>query len=102
MTFVDVDDDFADARQVSVSACHEAVLVNGHRVLLLDDRGWSSSLGAAWAVKEAPDGDGWREGTPDIWAMTSVEDIVDTARVVVGPDEPFGGRSHEDMEADHW
>lgn len=39
---------------------------------------------------------------PDIWAVTSVEDIVDTARVVVGPDEPFGGRSHEDMEADHW
>ncbi len=39
---------------------------------------------------------------PDIWAVTSVEDIVDTACVVVGPDEPFGGRSHEDMEADHW
>jgi hypothetical protein len=22
--------------------------------------------------------------------------------MVVGPDEPFGGRSQEDMEADHW
>jgi hypothetical protein len=33
--------------------------------------------------------------------MTSVEDIVDTTRMVVGPDEPFGERSHEDMEADH-
>ncbi len=22
--------------------------------------------------------------------------------MVVGPDELFGGRSHEDMEADHW
>ncbi len=25
-----------------------------------------------------------------------------TTRAVVGPDEPFGGRSHQDMEADHW
>ena len=25
-----------------------------------------------------------------------------TARVVVGPDEPYGGHSHKDMEADHW
>jgi hypothetical protein len=34
--------------------------------------------------------------------LTTAEDIADTARMVVGPDEPFGGRSHEDMEADHW
>ena len=27
---------------------------------------------------------------------------MNTARTVVGPDEPFGGRSLEDMEADHW
>jgi hypothetical protein len=84
VTFVDVDDDVADARQMSVSARHEAVLLSGRRVLLLDDRGWSAS------------------GLPNIWAVTSIEDIVDTARMVVGPDEPFGGRSHEDMEADHW
>jgi hypothetical protein len=84
VTVVDVDDNAADARQMSVSARHEAVLANGHRVLLLDDRGWSSS------------------GPPNIWATTSVEDIVDTARVVVGPDEPFGGRSYGDMETDHW
>ena len=69
---------------MSVSARHEAVLKNGRRVLLLDDRGWSVS------------------GPPDIWAVTSVEEIVDTARVVVGPDEPFGARSHKDMETDHW
>lgn len=84
VTFVDVDGDVADARRMSVSARHEAVLVNGRRVLLLDDRGWSAS------------------GPPNIWAVTSVEDIVNTARMVVGPDEPFGGRSYEDMEADHW
>lgn len=81
VTFVDLDDDTADDRRISVSARHEAVLVDGRYVLLLDDRGWSA---------------------PDIWALTSVEDIVNTARTVVGPDEPFGGRSREDMEADHW
>ena len=25
-----------------------------------------------------------------------------TTRTVVRPDEPFGERSHEDLEADHW
>lgn len=84
VTFVDVVDDVPDTRRISVSARHEAVLANGRRVLLLDDRGWSES------------------GPPNIWAMTSIEDIVGTTRVVVGPDEPFGGRSYEDMEADHW
>ena len=84
MTFVDVRDDVADVRRMSVSARHEALLANGRRVLLLDDRGWSES------------------GPPNIWAWISVEDIVKTARDVVGQDEPFGGRSYEDMEADHW
>ena len=84
VTFVDVDEPVADVRRISVSARHEAVLVDGRRVLLQDDRGWSAS------------------GPPNIWAVTSVEEIVDTARMVVGPDEPFAGRSREDMEADHW
>ncbi len=84
VTFVEVDDAGTDPRQMSVSAHHEAVLTTGARVLLLADRGWTSS------------------GSANIWAVTSVVDIADTARVVVGPDEPFGGRSHMDMEADHW
>lgn len=84
VTFVEVDDPVADPRQMSVSARHEAVLTNGGRVLLLADRGWSAS------------------GLPNIWAATSVEEIADTARMVVGPDEPFDGHSQEDMEADHW
>jgi hypothetical protein len=70
---------------MSVSARHQALLVDGRRVLLLDDRGWSSS-----------------GNVPDIWAVTSVEDIEETARFVVGPDEAFAGRSQEDMDADHW
>ena len=84
VTFVEVDDTVVDPRQMSVSARHEAVLTNGGRVLLLADRGWTSS------------------GPPSIWAATSVEEIADTARMVVGPDEPFGGRSQKNMEADHW
>jgi hypothetical protein len=31
-----------------------------------------------------------------------VEDIEETARVVVGPDEPADGYSQEEMEAGHW
>ena len=34
--------------------------------------------------------------------MTAAEDIEETTRFVVGPDEPFGGCSLEDMERDHW
>jgi hypothetical protein len=66
---------------VSVQARHEAVLADGRRVLLLDDRGWSSSGG---------------------WATTSAADVEETARVVVGPDEPVQGHTREDAEADHW
>ena len=101
VTLVDVRDEVAGARQMSVSARHEAVLADGRRMLLLDDRGWSESAHRASWVAEVPDGDSWRD-QPDIWAVTSVEDIEETARVVVGPDEPPDGCSHEEMEADHW
>lgn len=84
VTFVDIDDTAASARRMSVSARHEAALADGRHVLLLNDRGWSSF------------------GPPDVWALTSVTDIVATARVVVGPDEPTDGHSHDDMEAGHW
>lgn len=82
VTFVDVDDQADDG--ISVSVRHEAELPDGRRVLLLSDRGWSAS------------------GPPNIWSATSVEDIQETTRTVVGPDEPFGDRSQDDMEADHW
>jgi hypothetical protein len=90
VTFADVRED-ADARRISVSARHDAVLEDGRRLLLLDDRGWASTLGGAGATDVA-----------DIWALTSEHDIAETTRVVVGPDEPFGGRSQGDMETDHW
>jgi hypothetical protein len=90
VTIADVGDD-SDARHLSVSARHEAVLDDGRRVLLLDGRGWSETLRGAGANEVA-----------DLWAITSEQHIAETARVVVGPDEPFDGHSQDDMERDHW
>lgn len=73
-----------DPRSMSLSALHSAVLHDGHRVTLLDDRGWSVSC------------------PPDIWRRTSIAEVEETARVVVGPDEPFDSHSQADMETDHW
>jgi hypothetical protein len=84
-------DDGGDARRISVSARHEAVLEDGRRFVLLDDRGWSEELRGAGANEVA-----------DIWALSPEQDIAETARTVVGPDEPFGGRTRGDMETDHW
>lgn len=79
-----------DPRSMSVSARHEAVLDDGSRVLLLDDRGWTGSLRGADA------------DTMDAWTRETEDEIAFTARTVVGPDEPFGDRSYEDMATDHW
>jgi hypothetical protein len=81
ITTAEADDRDPDDPYVSVSARHEAVLADGHRVLLLDDRGWSSN---------------------QRWTALSVEDVEEMARMVVGPDEPPAGRSREDEEAGHW
>jgi len=102
VTFVDLAKVVGDTRQMAFSARHEAVLLDGQRVLLLDDRGWSfSSLITAFQAGDASDRDSTREQQPDIWAMTSVEEIEQTARIVVGPDEPFEGSSQEDAEQGH-
>ncbi|MQA86867.1 MAG: hypothetical protein GEV03_20110 [Streptosporangiales bacterium] len=81
VTVVDVADEVADDRHVSVDARHEAVLTDGRRLLLLDDRGW---------------------GETRSWATVSAQEVEETTRVVVGPDEPPEGRTREEMEADHW
>jgi hypothetical protein len=99
VTLVDLNAENSDAHQMSVSALHEAVLEDGRRVLLLDDRGWTASaLRASWGEADSES----RPEQLDTWALTSVEDVEATARVVVGPDEPPEGRSQEDAEADHW
>jgi hypothetical protein len=101
VTFVDLAEGVGDTRQMSVSARHEAVLADGRRVLLLDDRGWHSTAVRAYWGGEVPDDDSPRDQL-DSWAMTSVEDIEETTRVVVGPDEPPNGYTQEYMEAAHW
>lgn len=83
VTFVDIDD-HATKNTFSVSARLELELATGSRVLLLGDRGWTSS------------------GPPNIWAHITIHEVIDTARTVVGPDEPSDGRSQGDMETEHW
>ncbi len=73
-----------DPREMALSALHLAVLDDGRRLTLLEDRGWAV------------------HGPPDIWRRTSVEAIEADARTVVGPDEPYGSHSQADMDADHW
>jgi hypothetical protein len=90
VTFTDVDRDAARAGQASVVVRHDAVLTDGRRLTIFDGRGWS------WSVRR---GEG--DAVNDPWTWTSTKDIEDTARVVVGPDEPLDGRSQHDMEVDH-
>ena len=85
---------------MSVRAPHEAVLADGRRVLLLGDRagpGSCASPGAGAFRGRAP-----ARGARVIWATETVEEMKRTARMVVGPDEPFEGHSQADMEAGHW
>jgi hypothetical protein len=102
VTFVDLAEGVGDTRQMAVSVRHEAELLDGRRVLLLDDRGWTSSSFTAFPVGDASHRHWRREQQPDIWATTSVEDIEQEARMVVGPDEPSDGFSQEDAEQGHW
>ena len=103
VTFVDLAEGVGETRRMAVSARHEAVLWDGRHVLLLDDRGWSSTaLIAFFQAGDASDRSPTREQPPDIWATTSVEDIEQEARMVVGPDEPSDGLSQEEAEQGHW
>jgi len=71
--------ELAGTEPFSVRVLHEAELPDGRRVLLLADRGFTSS------------------GPYDSPAEIEAE-----ARTVVGPDEPFSERTSEDMAAGHW
>jgi hypothetical protein len=95
VTFVELYDVPANPGGMSLSARHEAELADGRRVLLLDDRGWSSGPPQVY-------GDRPREPAPDIWSVTSRYDIEETARMIVGPDEPLDGDTQADAEAHYW
>lgn len=69
---------------MSLCALHLALLDDERRLTLLDDRGWSAS------------------GPPDLWDRTSRSEVEETARTVVGPDEPFDDHTHASMATDHW
>ena len=97
VTFVDIHDREVDARTMSMSARQEAELADGRRLLILDGRGWTSGL----MIVSRNDGTA-NEEVPDIWAVTTVEEIEDSARTVVGPDEPYDGYTREEIEAGHW
>lgn len=101
VTFADIRDGGDDPRVMSVSVRHEAVLAGGRRLVLLEDRGWSSMLRIARA-DGTRDVDALADTVADGWSGAFVADIEATARVVVGPDEPFDGHSQADMEEDHW
>ncbi|MGC5167415.1 hypothetical protein [Luteimicrobium sp. DT211] len=79
----------ADGRSYAVSAHLDAVLDEGRRVVLLDDRGWSTT---AFGPVDPP----------GLWGRETAAELEETARVVVGPDEPAPGRTREEEDALHW
>ena len=79
LTFADVDD--RDPRALSISARLVAEVADRRHIVLLDDRGWSSSNGVAGQT---------------------AEEVEQTARMVVGPDEPRGDWTRAQMESNHW
>jgi hypothetical protein len=81
LTTADLDATAGDDRGLAVRARLEAVLRDGRRLLLLDDRGWAVS-GA--------------------WVALTPREVEETTRIVVGPDEPAAGSTWEQAQADHW
>ncbi|MFF5503673.1 hypothetical protein [Streptomyces roseolus] len=86
VTHVELDEAHTTDRQLSVSARLEAELSDGRGLVLLDDRGWS----------ESALGDG------DVRALLTRASVEETARTVVGPDEPHGDETQEQAAAGHW
>ncbi|MFD4374497.1 hypothetical protein [Streptomyces sp. NPDC058486] len=84
VTHVELDEDETSAAQFSASARLEAELSDGRALVLLDDRGWSES------------------GPEDIRAYLTRASVEDTARTVVGPDEPFADETPEQAATAHW
>jgi hypothetical protein len=78
LTLADLDD--RDPNGYWVSVRHDAVLSDGRQVVLLDDRGWSTSR----PVDER-----------------TIDEVERSAKTVVGPDEPPARRTRAEMEADH-
>jgi hypothetical protein len=80
VTVVELDE--RDQSGHSARAHLYVLLSNGERLVLLDDRGWSSGAASIGQLGR--------------------RDIEDTARTVVGPDGPCPGENDEQMEARYW
>lgn len=87
VTWVDV----VERVDASFSARLDAVLADGRRVVVLDDRGWTTALRST--------GGG---ALPDVWSTMTAEEVRGTARDVVGPDDdgPEGEASYWAFLAD--
>lgn len=66
---------------LSVSVSLSVELEDGRSIVVLDDRGWNSNLR---------------------WADATSAEIQQTARDVVGPDEPYGDQTREEATAAYW
>jgi hypothetical protein len=75
---------------ISVQARVDAILADGRRLPVVDDRGWSEFV------------HGVHEIDVDPWTLQTAEGIGEGALMVAGPDEPVGDETHEDMEAWYW
>jgi len=106
LTSVDLDghDPGSHARSMFVRARHEAVLADGRHVLLLDDRGWGGTVRVAFLDGSPSEEDRRRaeREAPRAWAHETVEGMQETARMVVGPDAPWGDHTEAEMESGHW
>jgi hypothetical protein len=96
VTFVDIDD--ANLSQLSFSARHDALLADGRRVVLLNDRGWSQSRINFVSDPELP----MRGEAFSPWEGVTREQIEEIARTVVGPDCAYGDYTQSEMDEGHW
>src|SRR3954451_16063156 len=67
------------------------LVMDGRVIVLLDDRGWSHSVLDAGS-----------SGAADQWRWMTQDDVVETARTVVGPDEPADGESYDEAARMYW
>lgn len=95
VTFVDIA--AVGDSQLSLSARLDALLADGRRIVLLDDRGWSQS-GILFSRGAPP----VQNDPSSPWDGVTRSQLEDTARTVVGPDEPYGSHTRAEMERAHW
>lgn len=69
-------------------------MTDGQRVVLLADRGWTETRRGPVATAGQP--------TEGQRLLDAIAEIKQTAREVVGPDEPSPGSSSEEAKAQYW